>query len=289
MPRKKSDTTAASRRKTVYELVGENRPQLRSGLNPIDDILLDEERELSREVQRIRLEQVVVKRRQELQRLKDGGVDMGSLPSNTDMLNMAKFIAELSPEEAARVRNAYSFLKLSEKGGSGGLSVMPMLLNYARQNPGASENQMITYLKLMDSQFSKGLELARAVNPVQSEDSTLKFLSLMKDLVIEGVRNPVLQAIERSQPTQGVLEQLVMNPVMFTRFKEIGLFGSGTGAGATNIDLEIERLRGERHLQTTKWELEMRREELKRQAEDRRTENLIAVFAPFAGALAGAG
>jgi len=205
MVKKKDKDVASSRKKTVYELVGERRPPFKRGLNPLDDILLDEERELSREVNRIRLEHIVMKRRQELERLKQQGgeTNISSLPSNTDFLNMAKFMADLSPEEAQRVRSSYTFFKLAEKGGGGGMSILPMLLNYAKTNPGASEDQMINYLKLMDGQFVKGLEIARAMTPPQSEDSAMKFLQLMKDLVIEGVRNPVLQAIEKSQPTPG--------------------------------------------------------------------------------------
>jgi len=284
--KKKSDSATSTKRKTVYELVGERRSPLRRGVDPLDDILLDEERELSREVKRMRLEEIVMRKRREIEKMKQGSdIDMGKLPSNADMLSMAKFLSDLSPEEAQRVRSAYAFFRTMEKGGGGTATLLPMLLNYAQTNPGASENQMINYLKLMDSQFSKGLELARAVNPVQSEDSTMKFLQLMKDLVIEGVRNPLLQAIEKSQPQQGVFEQIIMNPAMFTRFKEIGLFGGG--AATTNIDLEIEKLRGERYLQSTKWELEIRRDELKRQADDRRTDNLLAVFGPLAAAFGG--
>lgn len=287
MVKKPKDTTT-TKRKTVYELVGERRPPFRRGVDPLDDILLDEERELSREVNRIRLEHIVMKRRQELERLKQQGgeMNMGSLPSNTDFLNMAKFMADLSPEEAQRVRSSYTFFKLAEKGGSGGMQLLPMLLNYAKTNPGASENQMINYLKLMDSQLVKGIEIAKAMTPQQSEDSAMKFLQLMKDLVIEGVRNPVLQAIEKSQPTPGIFDQILTNPDLWSRFKEIGMFG-GSNAATSQFDLQIEALRGERQLSMKKLELELHKDNLQRQTEDRRTETLLAFFGPLAAALAG--
>ncbi len=279
----------ATKKKTVYELVGETRPAIRRGLDPLDDILLDEEQELSREVKRMRLEQIVVRRRRELEKMKQGGdMDMGTMPSNTDFLNMAKFMAELSPEEAARVRNAYSFFKLAEKGqAGGGMALLPTLLNYAKTNPGASENQMINYLKLMDGQLVKGIELAKAVNPQQNEDATLKFMTLMKDLVIEGVRNPVMQAIRESQPQQGVLDQIFTNPTLFTQFKELGLFGGGSGGATSHLDLEIEKLRGERQLEVTKLNLDMKKSMLEIDAKDRRTDNILAILSPLSALFAG--
>jgi len=160
------------------------------------------------------------------------------------------------------------------------------LMGFARQNPGASEGQMINYLKLMDTQFSKGLELAKAVNPKQAEDSTLKFLALMKDLVIEGVRNPVLQAIERSQPQPSAFEQILLNPEMRVAAKEMGMFG-GSNSATTHLDLQIEQMRGERQLQFKKLDLELRKDELKRQDDDRRTDNILAALAPLAQVFAG--
>ncbi len=291
-------------KKTVYELVGERRSHFRRGVEPLDDILLDEERELSREVKRIRLEQIVLKKRREIERMRQQGgeMDMGSLPSNADFLNMAKLMADLSPEEAQRVRSSYTFLKMAEKGGGGGMAFMPMLLNYAKQNPGASEDQMIKYLTLMDSQLMKGLEISKAMNPPragdpvdymvkgmelmktanpQKQDNPMEFLKLMKDLVIEGVRNPLMTAIKESQPQPGVFEQILTNPQLFTRFKEIGIFGGGAGATKGSFDLEIEKLRGERALTIKKLELDNQRMLLEAQAKDRQSDNMIALLSPL--------
>jgi len=289
MVKKPKDTTT-TKRKTVYELVGENRSPLKRGADPLNDILLDEERELSREVNRIRLEHIVLKRRQELERLKQQGGEMetGSLPSNTDFLNMAKFMADLSPEEAQRVRSSYTFFKLADKGGGGGMQLLPMLLNYAKTNPGASENQMINYLKLMDNQLMKGLEIAKAMTPPQSEDSAMKFLTLMKDLVIEGVRNPVLQAIEKSQPTPGVFESIMTQPELWNRFKEIGMFGGSRGDAATGeFDLKIEQLRSTNQLELRKLDLENRKMMLEREAADSKTNALLTALTPLSAIFAG--
>lgn len=256
--------------------------------DPIRQIETEALQDLADEYRMLKVEQLMMKKRRDLARMKEGGdLDMGSMPSNTDFMKMARMMSDLSPEEQKRVANAYAVLKMADRGQMGGsLGLLGQLMGYARQNPGASEGQMINYLKLMDTQFSKGLELAKAVNPKQTEDSTLKFLGLMKELVIEGVRNPVLQAIEKSQPQPGVFEQILTRPELFSRAKEIGMFG-GSNSATTHLDIELEKIRGERQLQGVKWELEMRRDELKRQAEDRRTENLLLALAPFAQVFAG--
>jgi len=285
MPAKK---TPVPRKKTVYELIGERGPQMRRGVDPLDDILLDEERELVREVKRIKLEAIVMKRRKEIERLKSGvDMEMGVMPSNTDFLNMAKFMAELTPEEAQRVRNAYSFFKLAEKGQSGGgMMLLPTLLNYAKTNPGASDNQLISYLKLMDSQLLKGIEISKAVSPQQSEDSTLKFMTLMKDLVIEGVRNPVMQALRENQPQQGVFDQIFTRPEVYNRFKELGMFGGGSTA-KNSFDLDLERLRGDRELEGRKFELQMRKMILESDAKERRTDRMLSLIPGLSALFAG--
>jgi len=309
MVKKKSENGTTTRRKTVYELVGERVPRSRREVDPLDDILFEEERELAREHKRLRLEQIVEKRRREVEKMREGIVDGGTLPSNTDFLNMAKFMAELSPEEAQRVRSSYTFLKLADKGGVGGMSYLPMLLNYAKANPGASENQMIDYLKLMDSQLMKGLEIAKAMNPPKQgepmtymvkgmelmkaanpgkQDNPMEFLKLMKDLVISGVRDPLIQAMKENQPQPGLMEQIFMKPELFSRFKEIGLFGGKQGgAGTTEMDLKIAQITTANTLELKKLDLEWRKDALERDAKDRRTDTIMTAFAPFAAVLAG--
>ena len=71
--------------------------------------------------------------------------------------------------------------------------------------------------------------------------------------------------------------------------KESGMFGGGSGAATSNIDLDIEKIRGERMMMMRKWELEAQKDAWTRDAEDRRTDTLLTLFAPFAGAIAGVG
>ncbi len=278
----------------------------------IDGIMKEAQKMKVQRIRTMELDKYLLQSEQELEKLKRGeslNSNGGPLPSNADFLNMAKALETLSPEEAQRVRSSYTFFKMAEKGGSGGMALMPMLLNYAKTNPGASENQMVTYLKLMDSQLMKGLEIAKAMNPPkqgdpmtymvkgmelmktanpQKQDNPMEFLKLMKDLVIEGVRNPLMQAIKENQPTPGVFEQLLTNPELFSQAKEIGMFGGGSGGAAKGqFDLEIEKLRGERDFQNRKFDLESRKMILEMEAKSRQNDNLMAFLAPISAIVAG--
>jgi len=279
----------------------------------LDAILRDTAKMKVRRGKMMELDKYLLQSEQELERLKRGeslNSTGGPLPSNADFLNMAKALENLSPEEAQRVRSSYTFFKMAEKGGSGGMALMPMLLQYAKTNPGASENQMINYLKLMDSQLLKGLEIAKAMNPPKQQgdpmtymvkgmelmktatpvkqNDPMEFLKLMKDLVIEGVRNPLMQAIKEAQPTPGLLEQIFLKPELFNQFKEIGIFGGKQGgAGTTEMDLKIAQITTANQLEMKKMDLEWRKSMLERESQDRKTDVLVSALAPFSALLAG--
>ena len=153
-----------------------------------------------------------------------------------------------------------------------GVILNPLLIGFSKSNPGTRQSDMATYAKAMSDQFKTGIDAMKAVMPKEKASSSTDALKLMKDLIIEGVRNPVLTAIEKSQPQPSAFEQILMNPEMFSRAKEIGMFGSNEPrTGSTNIDLEIEKLRGERELQIKRLDLEWRKSLLETEAKDRRT------------------
>ena len=282
MPKKTRTTTTP--KKKLYELVEERAPRFTRGLDPLDTILLEEERELSREAKRMRLEEIVVRKRKAIEKMRQSSeTDMGSLPSNADFLNMAKLMADLSPEEAQRVRSSYTFFKMAEKGGSGGMALLPMLLSYAKENPGSSENQMLQYLTLMNSQFAKGLEIAR-VNPKQ--DGSLELFKVFSTLITDSVKKPIEDLAKNMQPQQSAFEQILMNPDLFSRAKEIGMFG-GSGGTTGEFDLKIEQLRGERELSGRKMDLEFKKMMLERDAKERRTDTIMQMMAPLSALFAG--
>lgn len=290
----------------------------------IDGIMREAQKMKVQRIRTMELDKYLLQSEKELEKLKKGESlisDGGPMASNADFMKMARMMSDLSDEEQKRVANAYAVLRMADKGQVGGsLGLLGPLLGYARQNPGASEEQMIkyltlmdsqflkgletakvmnpnpaksesemvNYLKLMDSQLLKGLELAKAMNPTPKQDNPMEFLKLMKELVIEGVRNPVLQAIEKAQPTPGVFDQIMTNPDLWNRFKEIGLFGGSRGDIATSeMDLKIAQVTTANTLEMKKLELETQRMNLERDAQNRRTDSLLALAAPFSALFAG--
>ena len=253
----------------------------------LEAVLRDATKMKVNRIKMMEIDKYLLQSEQELEKLKRGesltSTD-GPLTSSADFMKMARMMSDLTPEEQKRFASAYTVLRMADKGQVGGsLQLLGPLLGYARQNPGSSEADLIKYLTLMDSQFSKGLQLAQSITPKQDEDSTIKFLTLMKDIVVEGVRNPVLQAIEKAQPQPSAFEQIIMNPELFTRFT--GLMGGGKGS--TNIDLEIEKLRGERDLNNRKLDLQWRKDLLDIEAKDKQTDRILATLTPLATLLAG--
>ena len=61
MVKMSKNTMTATRKKTVYDLVGETRSPLGRGLDTLDDPRVDEGQKFSREVKQIRLEQLVMR------------------------------------------------------------------------------------------------------------------------------------------------------------------------------------------------------------------------------------
>lgn len=276
--KKKDPLKAPSRRTRAYEMP--NLVNIQTSRDPLQQIEDQALQDLNNEYRTIRVEQLIEKKKRDVQKMKEGIVDGGPMASNANFMKMARMMSDLSPEEQKRVANAYAVLRMADRGQVGGsLGLLGPLLGYARQNPGASEEQLLKYLTLMDSQMMKGVELSRALTPGQPEDGTLKLLGLMKEIL------PLLQSFKGPQQ-QGIFDSIFLKPEVYNRLRESGIFGGNSTAKST-IDIQLEELRGSRELQIKKWDLEMRRDELKRQAEDRRTDTLISVFGPLASAFAG--
>ena len=90
------------------------------------------------------------------------------------------------------------------------------------------------------------------------------------------------------QPQPSAFEQILMNPEMFGRAKEIGMFGRPESTGGSSaIDLQIEQLRGDRELQIKHLDLEWKKSMLEIEAQDRRTDTIMAALGPLSNILAG--
>jgi len=266
------------------------------GRSPLDEALESEDAMMAREIKEMRVDEMNQKRRlrvaklqKEIDKLEKEGENMDSDSSDSPRISvaMAQQIAKLPPEEREKVIETYALFASMARGK--GDSMLPLLIGFSKSNPGTPQINMLDYAKAMSDQLKTGIDLMKSVAPAQDKPSNaMEFMKVMKDLVVEGVRNPLLQAIEKSQPQQSAFEQILMNPEMFSRAKEIGMFGSGEPrTGSTNIDLEIEKLRGERQLEVTKLNLDMRKSILEIDAKDRRNDNMVALLAPIAALVAG--
>ncbi len=267
----------------------------RRGKNPLDDELASEDAMLAHEVKSMRVEEMNLKRRsrmtklqKEIDRLEKESGKTESDDSDTPRISvaMAQQIANLPPAEREKVIETYALFSSIAKGK--GDSMLPLLIGFSKSNPGTPQINMLDYAKAMGDQLKTGIDLAKAFTTKEKPSNAMEFMKVMKDLVIEGVRNPLLQAIEKSQPQPSAFEQILMNPEMFSRAKEIGMFGSSEPkTGSTNIDLEIEKLRGERQLEIKKMDLEWRKSTLEIEAKDRRTDTLLTALGPISAILAG--
>ena len=266
--------------------------------NPLDAELEAEDAMLARDLKTMRVEELNMKRRSRIAKLQK---EIDKLEKDKDKnennesampgisITMARQISMLPPEDQEKIMQTYAAFRNIDQSKGRGDALLPLLVGYSKTNPGTAQSDMVTYAKAMSDQFKTGIEAMKAVMPPKEKSSNAtELLKIFKDLVQDSVKKPMEQLVKQMQPQPSAFEQILMNPEMFSRAKEIGMFGSReTKAGSTHIDLEIEKLRGERELSTRKMDLEWKRDMLKRDSEDRRTDSLIALAAPFSAVFAG--
>ena len=269
----------------------------RGAKSPLDEALESEDVMMARDFKTMRIEEANMKRKVKMAKLQK---EIDKLEKDTAKnekdesamsgisIPLARQISMFPPEEQEKIMQTYAAYRSIDQSKGSGNSFLPYLIGFSKNNPGSSQSDMVTYAKAMSDQFKTGIEAMKAVMPKEKASSSTEALKLMKDLIIEGVRNPVLTAIEKSQPQPGLFEQFITNPDLFNRVKELGLFGSREPkSGSTNIDLEIEKLRGERELTVKKIDLEWKKDMLKRESEDRRTDAIITAIGPLSALVSG--
>lgn len=259
----------------------------------IDDLLKDVARRKVQKAKMLALDKYLLEETKDFNKLRaemsqdhDSTGEPGKT-LNPATLAWAKQLAEMPEQQRQSVIAAYVALVSAEKGGVGA-AMMPMLLGFSKANPGASQGDMLAYATALSDQFSRGIETAQRFVPGTDTTSTsLEMFKVFKDLIQESVKRPLEEALKQTQPQSGFFEQMVKDPALFSRIKELGLFGHPAAGPTGNIALEIERLRGERELGMKKLELEWKKAELQRQAEDRRADTLLTALTPMAALFAG--
>jgi len=271
----------------AYNLVEERKIVSKRKPDPIEEEIRAEEEELAREARRLRLQELVAKRKKRVKEL-EGGINpgVGGLDISPAM---AMELAKLPEEERNRVIQTYAALKSAEKLGGAGALLMPLLVGYAKANPGSSQNSMVEFARAMTDQLKTGIELARQTQPQQTNPIELaktitdqvktgislaknqqpqvdavKLVEIFKDLVKENVQRPIEEVVKRIQPQPSVLERILMDDKLFDRLKNLGLFGGGQPQQTSaDIQLEIEKLKTDREMKLK--ELDMKLEEMRQQ------------------------
>jgi len=264
--------------------------------NPLDQELEAEDAMQARELRDLRVQELIERRKARIAKLRkeiealeaqSGRQETVEDEPAAISLSMARQLANLPEDERMRVLETYAMVK--GLGTTRGDAILPLLVGYARANPGAKQNEMVEFAKSMTEQLKTGVELGKSISiPQQASNNPTEILKVFMDLVAEGVRRPVEELVKQIQPQPSALEQILLDDRLFNRAKELGFFTRPQNAGGrSDIDLEIEKLRGERELQIKKLELEMQKAMLEHQANERRTETLLNAIAPLSTLFAG--
>ena len=276
-------------------LMGQFRGRSR---NPLDSEIESEDAMLAQELKSMRVDEVILKRRarmaklqRELDKLEKESDGISSNNSEMPRISvaMAQQIANLPEAERNKVIETYAMFKSMESGkGRGGDSLLPLLIGYSKSNPGTQQSDMAVYAKAMSDQFQSGIAVMQSVTAKEKPSNATELLKIFRDLVSDSVKKPMEELAKNMTAQPSAFEQILMNPEMFSRAKEIGMFGSSEPrTGSTNIDLEIEKLRGERELNIKQLDLSWRKSLLEIEAKDRRTDNILAALTPLSTILAG--
>jgi len=277
---------------------GYRRVRRRSAL---DDELDAEDDLQARELRDLRVKKLTLKREAEVAKLEREIKKIAEVPAEPKTgeapkipgisMTVARQIASLPDEERNRVLETYMLMQAAEAKQAN--AVLPAIVGFARANPGSSPNQYIDYAKAMADQFRTGVEIAQKMTPATPapapQQDPWKGVEMVMDIVKDTVKQPIKEMTERLQPQPGFFEQLLMNPDLFARAKELGIFGGrpSGGAGTSEMDLKIEQLRTERDLGMKKIDLEWKKSMLERESQDKRTDNLLAALAPLSAVIAG--
>ncbi len=266
------------------------------GRNPLDTEMASEDAMLAQELKNMRVDEIILKRKarmaklqRELTKLENESQGITHDGSGMPKISfaMAQQISNLPEAEQRKVIETYAMLSsMSSKNGQN--SMLPLLIGFSKTNQGNPQSDMATYAKAMSDQFQSGIAVMQSVTTKEKPSNATELLKIFRDLVADSVKKPMEELAKNMTAQPSAFEQILMNPEMFSRAKEIGMFGGKESTGAsTNIDLEIEKMRGERELQIKHLDLEWRKSLMEVEAKDRRTDSILSALAPLSALFAG--
>jgi len=255
----------SGKRERLYDLVEERRV-VRRVKDPLDEVLEEEERELAREAKRLRLQEIIEKRKRELEKLK-GRPERGAGGVLEDVSPvMAMEIAKLPDEQRAKVIETIRLLKSAEKA-SPMEWIIPLVIGSVKANPNQDVSTLADFAKTVGDQIKTGMELARSGQPQsQSSFNPVELIKTFGELIRDNVQKPMEELVQRVQPRPSALEQILMDDKLFERAKALGMFGGPVQQQPQSVtpelkklDLEIERIKQDTALKLKEMELQQQR------------------------------
>ena len=249
------------------------------------------------ELKSLRVDELLLKRRSRMAKLQteinklekesDKNNPNGEIPGVT--IAMAQQIAHLNPEEQQKVLQTYAMFRSIDQNSGRRDSMLPFLVQFSKQNPGTTQSDMVTYAKAMSDQFKTGIEAMKTVMPQREKTAnSIEVLKLFKDLVSDSLQKPMDELVKKVQHQPGVFEQILTNPDLYNRAKEIGIFGGRESkTGNTETDLKIAQITSANQLEIKKMDLEWRKSLLENESKDRRADRMLGMIGPLAAMFSG--
>jgi len=267
----------------------------------LDDEFEAEDDMQARELRDLRTEEMMIKRRARIAKLEREIKEIEEVPAEPKTgeapkipgisITVARQIAALPDEERNRVLETYLLMQAAEAKQAN--TVLPAIVGFARANPGSSPNQYMDFAKAMADQFRTGVEVAQKMTPAAPapvpQQDPWRGIELVRDLFKDSVKEPLDKMTQSMQPQTGFFESLLMNPELFERAKDLGIFGSPRvgGAGTSEVDLRIAEITTANQLEIKKLDLEWRKSLLEREASDKKTDALLTALAPLSAIISG--
>lgn len=274
---------SSRQRKKAYEVVEGRR--IRSVENdPVEDEMLAEERELAREARRLRLEEIVAKRRkkvEEANREGAGGVAQGDPFVKSLIVDKKAQEQWLSLDDDQR--NTILAAITASKAGEQGMGLtLPLMMMQMRQNPTSNVKDMVDLIKAVagDRRDDSTTELLKIFIPlIQEKKPEASATSIFKDAVnlvqmlTAKDREYLMRELERerSQPSLGEQLRGVLDTAETMGYKR----------GGSDLEVEKMRIEHDRWKTEQEWNREQWRDEVVLRRQD--AQDRMEMIKEFAG------
>jgi len=262
----------------------------------LDRELEEEERMEAQDMRKMRIEEAKARRRKriiqlqkEIEELDEDDSKEKVEASSGANLAMAKELSRLPDKEKQKVVQTYAMIKQAEKSGNDMSGWLPMLIGFTRENPEASKNDMLDYIKAMNEMTKMNVDMVRGNQPQTGAQNNLEYIKLFKDMFQDTLKKPLEDMEERLQPRYSPFEQILLNPELYERAQNMGLFGGQKSSpGETSeLDLKLEQMRQQHDLKMKEFDLQNKKMMMEQQSKQERNQNLLQALLPLSGLLAG--